>query len=114
MSLFPLIYEAREGRDCAFPSLLHLQGLVHGNCSGDIYKRMNGFPRGDHEGPGKRRPLPTLPASLHPAPGLTVFLIEQILDLLPQRVGNVDPGQSGIIIFCKVKTNYGSGLLKGT
>lgn len=49
-----------------------------------------------------------------PAPGLTVFLIEQILDLLPQRVGNVDPGQSGIIIFCKVKTNYGSGLLKGT
>lgn len=49
-----------------------------------------------------------------PAPGLTVFLIEQILDLLPQRVGNVDPGEPGIIIFCKVKNNYGLGLLKGT
>lgn len=114
MSLFSLIYGAREGRDCAFPSLLHLRGLVRGNCSSNIYKRMNGFPRGDHDGPGKCLPLPTLPASLHRAPGLTVFLIEQILDLLPQRVGNVNPGESGIIIFCKVKNDYGLGLLKGT
>lgn len=35
---------------------------------------------------------------------LTIFLIEQVLDLLPQCVGDVDPGQSGIVIFCKVKT----------
>ena len=43
--------------------------------------------------------------------GLTIFLIEQILNLLPQRVGNVDPRESGVIIFCQVKNSYGFGLL---
>lgn len=57
--------------------------------------------------------LASNPAGFPPPrrPGLTVFLIEQVLDLLPQRVGDVDPGESGVIILCKVKNNYGFGLL---
>lgn len=61
-------------------------------------------------GPRKVLPLPTQPTPLlHRSPGLTIFLIEQILDLFPQCVGDVDPGESGVIIFCKVKNNYGMG-----
>lgn len=40
------------------------------------------------------------------AQGFPVFLIEQILDLFPQRVGNVDPGESGVIIFLAVRDGF--------
>lgn len=47
---------------------------------------------------------------------LTIFLIEQVLDLLPQRVSDVYSGKPGIIIFCKIKKQLwtSAGKLKGT
>lgn len=107
--LSSLIYGAHEGRNRAF-SLLYLQCLAHSNCSRNICKWRMVFPE-VASGPGKLLPL-VPPCGVPPPrrPGLTVFLVEQILHLLPQRVGDVDPGESGVIIFCKVRNNYGFGL----
>ena len=71
-----------------FSSLPFPQCLAHSKCSRHICMQVSGLPRGDH---GQNWYAPASPPSRQGAPGLTVFLIEQILDLLPQRVGNVDP-----------------------
>lgn len=47
---------------------------------------------------------------------LTIFLIEQVLDLFPQCVSDVYSGKPGIIIFCKIKKQLWTSAvkLKGT
>lgn len=60
------------------------------------------------EGKGEREQLPPR--------FLTVFLIEQVLDLFPQCVSDVYSGKPGIIIFCKIKKQLWTSAvkLKGT
>lgn len=60
------------------------------------------------EGKGEREHLPPR--------FLTVFLIEQVLDLFPQCVSDVYSGKPGIIIFCKIKKQLWTSAvkLKGT
>lgn len=45
------------------------------------------------------------------AQGLPVLPVEQILDLLPQRVGQVDPGQLGLQTLCGEKTRQSAAAL---
>lgn len=84
------------------------KGETNGSTQQGVGGEREGWGQKIREGKGEQEQLPPR--------FLTIFLIEQVLDLFPQCVSDVYSGKPGIIIFCKIKKQLWTSAvkLKGT